>query len=391
MDERQIEAHGRRDRTDTLMLHADANILVTGATGLIGGEFVRRLIREHAGKVYCLVRPRAGADPGQRLAGRLGSDSGGDEPRAGGRPTALAGDVTAERLGLSDDDFGLVTESVDVVLHCASELSFIREESCRRTNIAGMRNLIDLVRRCRRSPRIVHVSTATVCGTAVNRDVLESDVARDVDAHHNEYTRSKLAAEQVLRASGLPALVIRPSIVLSAELPSADFARAILWFLPLLNAFDAVPVDPDARVDVVPVAFVVNAMLALMRAERLEHDCYHVSAGRSAAMRCGQVAAFLDRYYRRTSPLRLLPPAQWTAAKHRRYVDTPERRRIFGTLRHYLPFLNMNVTYDNSRLRTALNGALPPVRPVTDYLPGLLDLITPALQAAGTLPCRQAC
>jgi len=372
------------------MLQADANILITGATGLIGGEFVRRLAREHAGQVYCLVRPRPGIDPQRRLAERLGDVPDSDPPARGLRPIALAGDVTAGRLGLSDDDLRLVTRCVDVVLHCASELSFIREESCRRTNIAGMRHLIDLVGRCRRSPRIVHVSTATVCGNAVNRNVLESQDARDDDAHHNEYTRSKLAAEQVLRASGLPALVIRPSIVLSAELPSPDFARAILWFLPLLNAFDAVPVDPEARVDVVPVSFVVASMLALMRAPRLEHDCYHVSAGQAGATRCGEVAAFLDRYYRRTAPLRLVPPRQWTAAEHRRHVDTPERRRSFGTLRHYLPFLNMNVTYDNGRLRTALGGALPPVRPVTDYLTGLLDLLTPALQASGALAARRA-
>ncbi|NLX20295.1 MAG: NAD-dependent epimerase/dehydratase family protein [Phycisphaerae bacterium] len=362
------------------MLNEDTNILITGATGLIGGELVRRLVGSGVGRVSCLIRPQTGRSADDRLQDRFRLSS--DQTCLGGEVPveAVAGDVTAPQFGMNSADFARVTDSVDMIIHCASELSFIRDISCRQTNIAGMENLISLTRSCKRSPLIVHISTATVCGTVVNRCVTETDDTDTGDGHFNEYTRSKLVAEQVLRASGLPALVVRPSIVLSAELPSENFAKAILWFLPLLNEFEAVPVNPESRVDVVPVSFVVESMVRLLQTPKREYGCYHISAGEGGAMRCGQVAGYLDKYYARSTPLTLIRPDQWTREIHRRYVRTPRQRKFFATLKYYLPFLNMDVVYDNSRLGSALGREALEIPHVTEYIGQLLDLVTPAIQ-----------
>ena len=221
-----------------------ANILVTGVTGLIGGELVRRLVRQGAARVFCLVRPTDRLSAADRLTHRFAHNGDRHLLDTPGRIEAVPGNVTLPQFGMSSDDARRVCDSVDLIIHCASELSFIRDASCRQTNISGMQNLIGLIRDCRRDPLLVHISTATICGNVRNRCVAESDGEALADNHHNEYTRSKAAAERILRESGLPSLVIRPSIVLSAELPSESFARAILWFLPLLNEFEAVPIDP---------------------------------------------------------------------------------------------------------------------------------------------------
>jgi nucleoside-diphosphate-sugar epimerase len=215
--------------------------------------------------------------------------------------------------------------------------------------------------------------------------VAESDGDSLNSEHFNEYTRSKAAAEWVLRESGLPAVIIRPSIVLSNDLPSQDFARAILWFLPMLNEFDAVPIDPVARADVVTVGFVVEAMIKLLQRPELAHDCYHISAGDQYAMRCGQVAEHLDEYFERTRPLKLIPPSEWTREIHRRYVTTPHQRKLFATLKHYLPFLNMDVVYDNVRLERELGNGPLYVPPVREYIGRMLDLVTPRMISAGVL------
>ncbi len=362
------------------MMNEDTNILMTGATGLIGGELVRRLVHSGVGRISCLIRPQTGRSAQDRLRERFQHSR--DSALLGAEVPveAVAGDVTAPRFGMTDRDFARVTDSVDMIIHCASELSFIRDISCRETNIAGMENLISLTRSCRRSPLIVHISTATVCGTVANRCVVETDDTDTGEGHYNEYTRSKLVAEQVLRASGLPALVVRPSIVLSAQLPAEQFAKAILWFLPLLNEFEAVPINPNSRVDVVPVSFVVEAMLRLLQSPRREHDCYHISAGDAGAMRCGQVASYLDAYYNRSAPLILIHPEEWTREMHRRYVRTARQRKFFATLKYYLPFLNMDVVYDNSRLGSTLGRKALEIPHVTEYIGQLLDLVTPAIQ-----------
>lgn len=367
------------------MLNRDTNILITGVTGLIGGELVRKLVQTGVGNIYCVVRPSQQGDADGRLIERLNRSNDVGLLEAYPGVCAVAGNVTQPQFGLSRRDAEEVLNNTNLIIHCASELSFIRDESCRETNIAGMNNLIDIARRCRRSTQIVHFSTATICGNVSNRCVLETDGDTPNSDHYNEYTRSKAAAEQVLRDSGLPALVIRPSIVLSADLPAEQFARAILWFLPLLNEFDAVPIDPASCVDVIPVQYVVDSTVRLLQQDRLKYDCYHVSAGADSAMRCGDVAAYLDEFYSRSTPLQLIPPKLWTREMHREYVGTAHQRKLFATLKYYLPFLNMNVSYDNSRLREELGEQATTIPHVKEYIGQLLRLVTPELQADGML------
>ena len=288
---------------------------------------------------------------------------------------SVAGDVIVPRFGLSDHDDAQVTDSVDMIIHCASELSFIRDDRCRETNVTGMHNLISLARRCRRHPLIVHLSTAASCG-AVTHQCLGEDDGYDLDnGHHNEYTRSKAMAERVLRDSGEPCLILRPSITLSAGIPARKFARAIVWFVPLLREFEALPIDPASRVDIVPVSFVAESIIRLLRKPRLRHNCYNISAGPDAATVCGPTSAFLDDFYQRPKPLTLIPPSEWTREQHRQYLGATNQRKLFSTFRYYLPFLNMDVVYDNTRLRNELGNRFPEITPFTHYLGSLLNLL----------------
>src|SRR5207247_858656 len=93
----------------------------------------------------------------------------------------------------------------------------------------------------------------------------EEEGCRPENEHHNDYTRSKAVAETLIRDRGLPYLVLRPTIVLSAGLPDQKFARNILWFVPLVRKFDCLPADPDSRLDIVPVSFVADATVDLLR------------------------------------------------------------------------------------------------------------------------------
>jgi len=356
------------------LLTRDTHVLITGATGLIGGELVRRLLSNGVGSVTCLVRPNTSADARGRLIERLRL-SGNRHAESDARLKTLTGDVSAPGFGLSDTDAVSMADSVDMIIHCASELSFIRDAHCFETNVSGMHNLIGLARRCRRQPLIVHLGTVASCGVVTHQCLSESDTCDPENAHHNEYTRSKAIAEHVLRDSGEPYLILRPSITLSAGIDARKFARAIAWFIPLLQEFEAVPIDPASRVDVVPVSFVADAIYRLLSKPRLYHDCYNVSAGPKSALVCGPAFAFLDRFYKRAKPLKLIPPAQWTKEFHRRYLGSAERRKLFSTFRYYLPFLNMDVVYDNARLRAELGDAFPEIAPAYTYGAQLLNLI----------------
>lgn len=355
------------------------SIFLTGATGLIGGEILRLLLDAPGDRLFSLVRARNSIEAELRLLERLGRSGVTGSQVPVGRMVALAGDLTADGLGLASDDQQDPLSSVGTIIHCAAETSFIRDENCHRINVGGMRQVIEFARRCRHTPTIVHVSTATVCGAMRDCCVDEDFECSPDNDHFNEYTRSKAIAEKMLRDSGLPFVIVRPSITVSAGIQSQCFANAMLWWLPLLSQFDAVPIHPDARVDVVTVSFVAQSIIGVMNAADRRHDCYNISAGRDDSLVLGQAAVAVDAFYDRPEPLRLVPFAEWTRELHRTYVRTPQQRKTFAALRHYLPFLNMNVTYDNTRLGRLLGPDLPVLDPFESYVASVLELMSPEL------------
>jgi nucleoside-diphosphate-sugar epimerase len=351
-----------------------SNVLVTGVTGLIGGEVFRRLLaRGHRGNVWALIRPTAERDPAARLRERL-ARSGAAHPADHGA-TAVAGDILRPDWGLAPADRDEIAASVDVIIHNAADTSFAAHRDTAATNVEGVRRLIDFARTCSRNPLIVYMSTASNVGRVMGRCLREDDGCRPTNDHFNDYTHSKAVGELALRESGLPVLTLRPTIVLSAGLTDPAFARQILWFAPLTRAFAALPIDPNARLDIVDVGFVAGATLRLLECPTRAHDCYHLSAGVSGCLTVGALGETVAGAYRRRTPLRLVPPAEWTPALHRRFIDTRLRRQVFRSLRHYLPFLNMDVVYDDARLREVVPAAEVPILPPANYLPNLLGLI----------------
>lgn len=358
-------------------LSSSSNVLITGSTGLIGGEILRHLTaRPRAGQVWALVRPLDGRGPAERLWDRLARSGDAWLPNAR-CVTPVAGDVVQPAWGLADRDRQRIAADVDVVIHNAADTSFAARRDTARTNVGSVHRLIEFARSCRRPPLVVYMSTASNVGRASGACLSEGDGCRPENDHFNEYTQSKAVAERLLRESGLPVLVLRPTIVLSAGLPDPGFARQILWCAPLGRVFRALPIDPAGRVDLVDVGFVAEATLRLLAQPNRRYDCYHLSAGARGATTVGEVSDLTDRAYGRAEGLRLVPPAGWTREEHRLNVRSPLQRRVFRSLRHYLPFLNMDVVYDSTRLEADLGPNAPSVRPLESYLPDLLRLIRP--------------
>src|SRR5262249_6128942 len=71
----------QKERQMDHILGPDSNVLVTGATGFIGGEVMRRLEAFTRGCVWCLVRSRGGEGPAERLAARYRRTGRGCRPR----------------------------------------------------------------------------------------------------------------------------------------------------------------------------------------------------------------------------------------------------------------------------------------------------------------------
>ena len=76
-----------------------------------------------------------------------------------------------------------------------------------------------------------------------------------------------------------------------------------------------------------------------------------------------------------TAALKLIHPSAWTENHERTYFTTPLQRKVLFSMCYYLPFLNMNVVYDNTRLLQELGANAPALPPLTSYLGSLLEQI----------------
>lgn len=158
-------------------------MLVTGASGFLGGFACRELqARGHA--VTALVRRPGSAPPGC------------DEAHAdlAGDPAQLAAALAAARP--------------ECVLHLAAEIATQRDVArIAAVNVAGTRRLLEACAAAG-SPKLVFASTV-VTGDA-HGALLDEDTVLPVET---AYGRSKQEGERLLRASGLPGVVVRPSHV----------------------------------------------------------------------------------------------------------------------------------------------------------------------------------
>jgi nucleoside-diphosphate-sugar epimerase len=164
------------------------NVLVTGATGFIGGRLVEVLAAVRGVKVTALVRDFA------RVA-RIGRF-----------------DIAMARGSLLEpESFSRALDGIDVVFHCGHD-AFGTERQQRRTNLDGTLNLAKEAAR-RRVRRFVHISTMAVYGQDLPAEVTEATPPRPTTA----YGRVKLQIEHALKAfagaSGLDLRIARPTKV----------------------------------------------------------------------------------------------------------------------------------------------------------------------------------
>jgi nucleoside-diphosphate-sugar epimerase len=159
-------------------------VLVTGASGFVGRAVCAEL-RSRGHEPIALVR-------------RPGSQPEGTE--------AVEGDIASAQNGRLAKCFA--DAAPDCVIHLAAEIASQRdEEKIRVTNVEGTRHLIDAARGAG-GPKFVFASTV-VTGEANGR-LLEPGTPLPVET---PYGRSKQKGEQLLRESGLPHAIVRPSHV----------------------------------------------------------------------------------------------------------------------------------------------------------------------------------
>jgi nucleoside-diphosphate-sugar epimerase len=250
----------------------------------------------------------------------------------------------------------------------------------RAINVDGARNVAGFAERCAQNGglhRLCHVSTAFVAGTHEG-EFREDDLVVGQE-FRNSYERSKFEAERTVRtyARRLPVQIVRPSIIVG-ERRSGWTGSFNVLYAPL-KAFirkrlPALPAEPDAPVDVVPVDYVADAIFELSSSDDpADNRTYHLVAGRDATT-VEQLVEMAGRRLRRRPP-RLLRPVSYRALLHPLLLRTasPRGKRALRHMETFFPYLSMHVRYADTRTRRRLGPAgIAPGR-VDSYFDRLIE------------------
>ena len=355
----------------------EKGILVTGATGLLGTEVIRHLIRQEKAPLFALVRGRHQAQALHRLKSFWC-----EEPELlralDDRIHVVCGDVTRESLGLTEEKAEKLAYQIGIVIHTAAETGVQRSrEELLRINTEGTGNILSFAKRAAEKggfERFVHISTAYVAGTRSGR-ILETDPLPDKYSTH--YEESKAKAEILVRQAGLPYTICRPGMIIgNSKTGRTRNFNTIYYILKLLmqGKLPVVPVSAEKKLNIVPADYVAQAVTGLMKKEEARGQCFHVTASPDRMACAGDLADYICLWAKRELQVSLRKPVfvpmpflKAAGAMHNSKAQEKHRHRI-SNLIALTPYFFDEKVFDRTGLDHLLGDSEPDWRSYIDKI-----------------------
>jgi len=339
-------------------------IFLTGSTGYLGGYLVAGLLTGHPDSLNLLVRAKSDREARERLWQSLQLHFSFPEfyEYLSSRIRIFRGELTEERLGLSDDDYHTLVDTTNSVIHCAASLNRKSEKQCLNVNLRGTLEVIQLARRAQNRNgllRYSHVSTVAVAGKRHN-EVVTEDAAIDWSrSDYDPYARTKKFCEHMASQllPDVPRTIFRPAIVMGDSTRPETSQFEMVQAFDVLARFPVLPLRPNDKIDIVPANYVGKAIVTIHQKPEPAHGIYHLSSGEGS------------------QTYRELTDALASAGGWHRPTYVPSFGRPFsatidrlshgsGALGHgasllkvFWPYLDWNTVFDNSRVVDELGEA----------------------------------
>ena len=362
---------------------APRTILVTGGTGTLGRELVRRL-SANADRPRVIVLARTPDSPGARalLHTARPSREGAPPSESPSVPVIVAGDLcAAESLGMERACYDELRLSVTDILHCAADTAFTRPlDEARAINVGGTGATLDFAAHAPRLERVTCFSTVYVAGKRTG--CIAEDDPGGGDGFVNSYEQSKWEMEALVRAAmpHLPVAIHRLStIVGDSRTGEVTGLNAVHDALRLLyqGLAPMVPGGESTPVDLIPVDFAAAAAHHIHTHAFAPGATYHLCAGPRDTLPLGAlldatIAAF-ERFRPAWRKRSIARPALVDLPTYELFVRTVEEAGnevLLQATRAVAAFacqLAYPKLFDDRRATDALadSGIRPP--PVLDY------------------------
>ncbi|MBL8180059.1 MAG: SDR family oxidoreductase [Blastocatellia bacterium] len=345
------------------------SIFVTGFPGFIASRLVERLASTET-QFFLLVQPHFV----ERAMDEIESISEvTDTPLE--NYVIVEGDITQPRLGIEPDDFETIRYETTDIFHLAAAYDLaVAKDVAFSVNLEGTKNVNEFARTVTDLKRYNYISTCYVAGKREGT-ILETELEHDA-GFRNYYEETKYLAEmEVERLKKELAITIhRPSVVVgdskTGETAKYDGIYYLIKYLMkapsvlrLLNVG-----NEKVRLNLVPVDFVVEAIVALSRDAKAVGKT--VAIADPSPLTTEELFDVIaeDLTGRRSEfhpPVKL---ANW-------FLNTPISPPITGLPHSGVPYFFLSQLYDTSVANELLNkhGIVCPRFP--DYVGHLLDFV----------------
>lgn len=225
------------------------NILLTGASGIIGKEILRDLVSQTKKYDLCLLlRP---SRHNKKLF-RSYSDT----------VDIIWGNIH------SYEDVKKSVSNQDIIIHAAGvlpDIAMYEPELAKLTNIGGTKNIVKAIKALHINPKIIFTSSVAVYGK--NLDNPHIKISDPVDLNSPDiYAHTKIEAEKLIINSGMDYCIFRISYVASVDMLKF---RPIMFHIPL-----------DTHLEIIHVNDVAQAIVKALETEKIWGKIFNLGGGK---------------------------------------------------------------------------------------------------------------
>lgn len=323
-------------------------IFITGFPGFIAGQMIERLAGAST-QFLLLVQPQFFEKAKSQI-----------EEIAAKTVTPLEnfvivrGDITLPNIGMSADDAEFAARETTDVFHLAAIYDLgVARELAERVNLEGTRNVNKFLRTIGNLRRYNYVSTCYVAGKregVIREDELEHDAG-----FRNFYEETKYLAELEVKKlkAEMPVTIFRPSVVCgdsrSGETAKYDGVYYLIRYLKRSPALlSKINIGNDhVKLNLVPVDFVADAIVALSRDERAVGKTFQLAD--PVPLTTGDMFTVIAKELDGGNPVATLPDSvsHWL-------LETPLTPSLTGLPHFAVPYFFIKQVYDTTETERLL-------------------------------------
>ncbi|MBK7994662.1 MAG: SDR family oxidoreductase [Blastocatellia bacterium] len=359
-------------------------ILLTGASGFLAGELLPRLLKQYKESIiYILLRAENEIElvsRREKILDFIDIDS-----KDKNRVVALAGNIEKEDLGLGSE-YNTIASQVNEIYHSAANTRFDQPlEKARSINYVGTENILRFAQQVKKLGHLVrynHVSTAYVAG---NRVGIVKETELDCEqSFFNTYEQSKYESEMLLRKAfdELPITVYRPSIIAGDSI-SGRTPHFYVIYEPMkwiyFGQLTFLPCQPELKLDIVPIDYVCDAIVAIAQQANTVNQTFHLTAGPDKSINMYEMVDSCIRefndYNKEIGKELIARPEIITPNLIENMEGTMRKRseqlfhRAWQQIQRHMPYIISEKVFDDSATRKALSNTKISCPAFRDYLP----------------------